>query len=337
VTTPATNYNWSLSSVENGDYYIKIDATLADSNIVSTISGKFSVNNNGNEIPLINSVHPAEESTITDNRPIISANFTIANGMVLNKNQTGISLNDSTLGDCIKTDNSISCVPSQNLAAGRYKAKVEVVDSGKQTGVKEWYFDITDNSASNQTSNVDYIKLLENVGVYVCAGALAIAVIFIIFKFLGKIKRNQNNDNYVGSAPAQPTFTTTTTSIPQPTNQIPSFVSNSGYSNQGSSTVSSSDQPYQIDTYPMNPWDGKVNQAAVQTAAAQPTSGAQTNEIHLDQSDQISMPSSYTTDEIPDWLKSMDSDKPMGESGNERSDLENQPGQNMDQISEPHE
>jgi len=293
-----TIYRWDVSKTNAGDYYIKVEVTLADGTKFNAVSGKFAIDKSGGSVPLISEVNPKEDSAITEKRHKIGANFAVFDGSVVNKNQTVISVDDATLSDCVKTDNSIECAPSEDLLAGKHKVKAVVIDSEKRMNTKEWYFELsTDNTTTTGTFGIN-MEQLKQILTVICCGLGAIIIPLILYKiirmFINKRRESQ-------------TFTE------------PSAIPGSSFSTDSFQIGNSNDARWAV-----------VNEPEAQVGVNPPT-------LSFEEQKPIEMPSSYTSDEIPDWLKTTDGDKPMSISGGEMKTFNSDAIPNIEDISKPHD
>lgn len=329
-TAAASNstFMWDISDISGGDYYIKVEATKTTGTSTSAISGKFSIDKTGGSIPLILSVKPAEDSSMAEKRPEIEAVFTLNDGGSLNKQQTLMSLDDAVITDCVKTDNSISCTLSSDLEIGRHKAKVVVLDNLNKSNTKEWFFDVTADSTDNNsatTNGVD-MEFVKNMGIVVCAGLFVIAFILLGIYWLNRLRRKATTDEYTGGSEISQDNQLGTYAV---SDYQQTDVQN--FQNAPDVTVNPPLTP-EYGYTPTLSYDVTTNQDSNTQVATTPPQFINTS------TDTIQMPSSYTSDEIPDWLKSSDADKPVSVQDGQVQDYNaNDANNSIDNASQPHE
>lgn len=163
-----TEYNWDVTTIEDGDYFLQIVVKDKLGNEVTRISKKFSINNNSTgpdqtNNPLIINLKPQTNSDVTDLRPEIAGDFIPADNAEINPESFIIKLNgqDNKL-DCQNDIKGFSCRPKENLSLGLNKVSATIKDTVAREVTIEWSFNVTsENPVSTPvvTSNDETIVL----------------------------------------------------------------------------------------------------------------------------------------------------------------------------------
>lgn len=281
----ARQYIWDISKVSNGEYFLELEATLKSKEVISKVTDPFTISHEtpGESIPLITDLQPEDGSKITNLRPVISAKYTPSDGATIDPERVSISLNSSPLTNCQKTAAEIKCTLQQDLSIGKNKLTIQVEDSLKKVVVRDWFVEIEGPSGPQiQTNNLLPILLL------ICLGVLAIAIPWILYVVYRRRKAASGAPIAVQQSPA-PIPAPIVQTVMQPTlNQTPTYQETA---------------PPLIGTHEV------VMQTPLQPAPSVAPMGAN-NEPTIQQ------PSMYSSQELPAWLKDMDTaSNPVTESG----------------------
>lgn len=166
-------YTWNLSSVEQGEYYLRIQLTDKDNNLFEVISSKFNIGeDNTSGGTEISSLEPKEGSVLATTKPTIGAKFKVPEGASILMDQIKFFLDDrEDLTVCDKTATEIKCTPVGELTKGKHLVYIEIKDSNGATVVKEWSFTIsedgnggTDDNPTITTNTVQIIIIVFAVG-----------------------------------------------------------------------------------------------------------------------------------------------------------------------------
>jgi hypothetical protein len=298
VPSSVNQLEWNIDSIKGGDYYIKIDAELSSGDTISAVSGQFAIDKSGGTLPLIKNVQPVEDSVISNRKPVLTAEYYSADGSSIPPEQVVMSLDEVVVENCEKTDNTVVCKRDTDLKIGKHTAKLIVMDVNRKSNQKEWSFEVTastntgddENTSSSGLSAVT-IENLKQVGIIVGLGALFIIVPWFGFLFIRKMMRNRSSDPNVQNINVQV----------DPNSIAPSY--------------QTQDQ-FDPNTYVIGNNDYS-EYGNVQPIAQQPLQAPyQAPTITIDNGG-AQMPSSYTDDEIPDWLKDIDAIKPVNQGGHD--------------------
>lgn len=146
--TIPSEYNWDVSKIDDGDYFLQIVVKDKLGNEVSRISKKFSINNNSagpdqTNNPLIINLKPQDNSEISDKRPEIAGDFIPADNAEINPDSFTIKLNDQeNLLDCQHNSQTFSCRPKADLNEGLNKVTATIKDSADRVVTAEWSFTV---------------------------------------------------------------------------------------------------------------------------------------------------------------------------------------------------
>ena len=168
------------------------------------------------------------------------------------------------------------------------------------TNQKEWYFEISDNIDIQTTPGGGFnlnIDMLKQIGGILCIGAAVIFIPWMLFIFVRRLLRNKKNNAEANVV----NFETTTDSV-EP-------------------------YPYQIANNDYSKFDAP-GELVIDPVAAAPMSNFQPMG---DNTGAIEMPASYSTDEIPDWLKDVNSSQAVGVGGGDYKPKEEEGKMNVDE------
>ncbi|KXK26503.1 MAG: Cadherin domain protein [candidate division WS6 bacterium OLB20] len=321
-------YDWDITGLESGQYRLRLVVRDNSGNTFEKISEEFTLSNDtqgGEQVPSVVIVSPAEDSVSADRRPVIELQITAPEGTEVLNEDISVTLDGSELSGCDFDAPDFTCEVPEDLAPGRHKITVSVTDSDGGTTVKEWFFSVGDDPDSTPDSVPDSVPDGSGSGVtypwdnlsgdtlslallILCCGLLLLIIPWLAYTLISR-RREQSvyaPESYpqTTSYDYSPTYTEPAPLVPNP--DVPAYsepvqtyspppVSESFEPSIGSQTVGSEDQ----------------------FATPEPVT-ADTGMGSFD-SPEVSMPSIYSDDEeIPDWLKSADSDtasSPVGPGG----------------------
>lgn len=188
-------YTWDIASLEETDYYLRIQLTDSSNSLFEVISSKFAVKKEGTVSGTnISELQPQEGSTITNKKPVISATFVLPTGVNVAIEQIKFYLDDrEDLTVCDKTAQSISCTLAAELAEGVHTVYIEINDTSGATVVKEWSFTISEDGESNSdnkpTINTNTVQLII---IVFAIGFVLIALPWSVYLFIKRRKASQD-------------------------------------------------------------------------------------------------------------------------------------------------
>lgn len=303
---------WDLGSIASGEYLLRITVTDSNGKNYEKISEKFTLSNdsgNGEEVPLITEVFPQEDSQITDLKVVIKAMLKATEGGSINQEGIKVILDTKELSSCSLNAEILSC-ETEELVTGRHEVTIEVTDSNNKLGVKKWFFEIIEPGSDGVTAP-GQINLL---GRTFEADAFGLALLILClglvllllpwFIYLAWVRRRNeeevvvNNYDYVPSpdpfqlqdmAPQITVNAPAETTYVEPQTYEPSV---------GTQEITNN----YVEPQPVYP-----------VAEAAPPA--------------LEMPTTYSNDDIPDWLKEGESgsgSEPVAPSGSDFTVKENE-------------
>jgi hypothetical protein len=302
------SYKWDITELEEGNYYIKLQLETESGDFFDAISPAFKIfeKEDASLLPQILDIFPEDGAKITITKPEIGAKIIATEGAEIVEDNITVKLNDDTNKlECIYADDLIKCTPKEDLAVGNYKVDITIEDSNNLIRTETWFFDIQEENVSPINSFLDRIKSSQTsvilASVVMCLGLIVLIVPWMLYASMGKKNNNQYDSyNYAG------------------------YQDNNNFSNQDAvvSNYNTYDTPV-VNTYDVAQFDNNnytQEITPVQTEnfempvdtnyQAVPQDNLGYTNQSLDNSlgeDQINMPSSYMSDEVPDWLKDFES------------------------------
>ncbi|MEP7103426.1 MAG: cadherin repeat domain-containing protein [Candidatus Dojkabacteria bacterium] len=164
-----SEYNWDVSKIKDGNYYLQIVVKDNLGNEVIRSSKLFQINNGANgpgqeNNPLIINLKPQDNSEVSDRRTEIAGDFIPADGAEIDASSFTIKLNgQESVLDCQHDDQKFSCIPIHDLNDGLNKVVASIKDKlGRETSV-EWSFTVTTSapvSSPAESGNPDVVIIL---------------------------------------------------------------------------------------------------------------------------------------------------------------------------------
>lgn len=310
-----TTYVFDASEFANGEYYFHLALEDVAQNKYEAVSAKFIIDNDkqssGEIIPFISELRPEDGSQITDLRPDISALISPADSNTeIEMEQISLELDAQSDGlECAFADKRLTCTLENDLELGVHQLFLSVTDATGKTEIKEWSFEVVTVTPTEVTpgdNNVDggfsFTELIQNLSsstirsalTILCVGLTLLLIPWLLY-FAWKRMRGRNM-TYVASddpfAPAAATTTVVSTSTPLMASSADVFDTNFEPT-IGSQTMGEIDEGTQFTSADLGGID--PNQTA---------------------DSMIAQPSTYSAEEVPDWLKDFES-TPLGAAVNQ--------------------
>lgn len=296
----APNFKLPYNIIEPGEYTLRIN--YKDKNgvffgkIITFYIAKES-EFNVRTIPSIYDLEPLDGANILSNPPIISGKISIQESLENNEFDLKVFLNDEDISDSCQFEEEIfECILREEISVGANKLKFEVRDSQNNLNSKSVVFSIGGSDSPNDPNvvNKDTINLF---GTEFSTGILAVAVILVVlgiivilipwFIFSLWIKRSRKKDYY-----------TLNSENYNNTYNAPPISPTIGEQSQNFTPV----QPVQEYQKSPNPYD-----IGTQEITGEVPNIAQAQEVYTSPIFQPivtpTLPTSYTDNDIPDWLK----------------------------------
>lgn len=194
-------YSWNIASLDQGEYYLRIQLTDKDNQLFEIISGKFNIGESSVSTDTeITNLEPQEGSVPTSTKPVISAKFQTPDGVTVLVDQIKFFLDDrEDLTVCDKSVTEIICNPVGELTDGKHTAYIEIKDSSGATVVKEWSFTISsDGTGGSEDKPTITTNTVQIIIIIFAVGFVLIALPWSVYLF---IKRKRAG----GSIPASST------------------------------------------------------------------------------------------------------------------------------------
>lgn len=145
-------FDWNTRGMDDGNYYIRILLVDNTNKLYEIVSDQFTISSQSEVTETeITNLNPESGSKLTENRPLISAEFKTPEGVTINTESVKFTLNDRIdLTICEINENSITCEIVGELTNDTYTVYLEIMDSGGSTITKEWKFDVNSSISNNQ-------------------------------------------------------------------------------------------------------------------------------------------------------------------------------------------
>lgn len=175
----ASETNWDVSSLENGQYYLRLVVTDNSAQQVETsiVSESFYIANpsadstdstgslqagstpedgeagqdgdvagEDTSMPAINNLTPEPDTEINSKKPLISASLHPSNDAEIETSEIEVFLDDQKLGAvCEISETEVMCKIEEDLGLGRHKVRIDIKDSKEKSMTEEWYFTIIES------------------------------------------------------------------------------------------------------------------------------------------------------------------------------------------------
>ncbi len=224
-----TEYNWDVTSVPEGTYYLQVTVVDTKNSIVTHKSPRFSVLNNLTEeelsSPLIINVEPSEGKTqeIVNE---IKGNLVPSNGAKIDPKTFKLLLDGKDItADCNVDDLSFSCPISENLNKGKHSIQIEIKDSNDKKAEHTSSFNIgnpseviVDNNKVTIAGREFSKSTLLVLTLLCCTLSILVLVPWILYSMW---RRDDGSDDYYHDSTTTETVTTAPTYDPNAYNYYP--------------------------------------------------------------------------------------------------------------------
>ncbi|MFQ5492736.1 MAG: putative Ig domain-containing protein [Candidatus Dojkabacteria bacterium] len=362
-------FSWDVTGMTSGEYYLRLRLKDTSGNLFEVVSDKFTVatdddDGGGEEVPLITPKDPAEDGVTTETTPKISFSAAPSEGAEIDSQSVTVKLNDTELEDCSLSQGVVECIVETDLELGRHKLFVEVTDSLGQSAVKEWFFEVvTPVTPTPQPGLGENITLFGNripietfglaIGI-LCVGLLLLLIPWLLYLFIIRRRQEQSYDYYpdesgtgyeVGDYSPTPDYSTSTGDIEiftpgsvgaPPADPLSPEPLEPEQPTPPVEPATDIQQPVQEDAA-YEPTVGDQTLGEEQFVTPEPYSPRETASGGAKGAEPAHMPSIYSDEEVPDWLKTTDENAsaPVSPSG---EDFESRPGVvGSDDTSKPYQ
>ena len=188
------SYEWDVSQISAGQYYIKIEAFFNDGETAAQDSPKFEItkpdNQSGESVPFISELKPEADAKISETLPDIGANYTPSEGAEITTDKVVVILDDKELQNCQAMPDKVICKPAVDLELGRHKVSISVQDSAGKKENKEWFFEVvTVLPTLEPTPSTEFAVFGRNIPqnilgltiLIICCGLLLLLIPWLLF------------------------------------------------------------------------------------------------------------------------------------------------------------
>jgi len=342
--SPEEEYIWDVSELESGEYALRFIITHNDGTQTQQTSEEFFVNPSDvpEEITVISELSPKEEAVLYDSKPEISAKFNTPGDGEIDREKISIWLDDIEEAQslsCEMTDDKIVCLPSEELKDGRHKVKIEVKEESGNTSTKEWFFEVNSENTSDGEGVIIFGREIPRNTLLLACGLSLICLALLGIPWIGyyrtnrktkKLAEDENEFENIGAVEVNEvgkqllpkpvkrkdtkSLGTKQINVTENTYQVPSEVSKFQgeiHHDQVKSEIGGDPTSQYIKDTVIEPMIG--TQTVGEDARPELIPDVQGTESALGgQSEEYVMPSSYTNDEIPSWLKDFEEGQAVG-------------------------
>ncbi len=152
-------YNWDVTNLEDGTYFLMIAVRDKEGVTTARISDQFTIDNqkvSGEFVtrPLIVNVFPTEGSIIKESRPAIKGEFTPPASSDINPASFRFYVNsEDRVQFCEVNEQAFNCELDSELKEGTYKIRAEIRSTDGQGAIREWVVTV-DLSSTTGASTV---------------------------------------------------------------------------------------------------------------------------------------------------------------------------------------
>ncbi|MBD3280013.1 hypothetical protein GF389_00630 [Candidatus Dojkabacteria bacterium] len=141
----ARTYDWDVSEIEDGEYYLRVVVTDTDGNTYEYVLENFSINDPDDDdikdAASIIDVVPEEDSEISS-VDLIEATFVPSQNAEIVEDSLKVFLNDNDiLESCALQVDKLICNVSE-IGEGKHKVELSFEDTNGERAEKSWFFDI---------------------------------------------------------------------------------------------------------------------------------------------------------------------------------------------------
>ncbi|MBD3363051.1 hypothetical protein GF362_05000 [Candidatus Dojkabacteria bacterium] len=144
--SPMKTYEWDVSEIENGDYYVRVILFDEDGKEIAVdSSGVFLVANKEGEeqILTIYEITPANKAEVDELQPVLSAKFEASESGEIDVDSIKIIFDGKNISDdCSIDESGFECEISEDLDYEEYEVEVTVEDTNGESLKKAWSFSV---------------------------------------------------------------------------------------------------------------------------------------------------------------------------------------------------
>lgn len=314
LETDVDSYTWDISQIESGDYFLRITLRDTEDNDYFFISGQFGIGEGGSN-SIFTSVIPEEDSQIGELRPNIIIFFSEPEAPFAEDSLLVNIDGSNEVIECGLFTETVECSLTEDLAVGNHEVSIQIDDQNGNSYSKTWIFEVVDQVPADGGDSVTILgRTIPRSTFNLAIGILCIGLVlllvpwFLYYSFKKRQRGSTNQIQQAGQMQAPPEFTSMD---PEPINMEeyqPQVVVNEPVYSEPTvveaQPVATPEymEPEIIQPEPIGPSDDFSPPTNTTTAPAASSAG-------------MHMPSSYTDEEIPDWLKDFEADQPITPAG----------------------
>lgn len=315
-------YEWDISELSSGKYFLQFTIKDKEENVFEIISDQFEVKT---ERLTIDSLKPDPDSQTSRTKPEISVKISPVEGTTVVEEDIVALLDEKNDNiECTFENNKFTCVVLEDLDFGNHTVKVNAIDSEGDENEAKWSFEVIAQDEGSSSEGVIILFGREiprnyiNIGILLLCGSLLL--LFIPWFIYYQISSRRKEKEYFGTIQDSTVYSPEVGSQDLTSNESP-LVQNveftpvaDNYSSQvevqtpevftsgiGSQSMEEAPVIAQNTTY--------VEPEPVAESFGAPTDFSQSTDTSSNNTGGISMPSSYSDEEIPDWLKDFETDQ----------------------------
>jgi len=303
-----TEYMWDISNISSDSYYIKLLVTDKSGELYEVIGDRFNlpvIQKNNNEISLTID-YPKDGTLISEVNPTITFIATKSDNTDININDINVKLGDTVL-TCTYEKQLVSCPVTNSLTNGEYTINVEVKNSSNKMKSLSWSFTLGEE-ISGDLDTTSMFSNISKASIYLAGIILCIGIAVLVVSWFIYYKKRNSNKQVVG-------IDKTTNNIVEEYDNTP-IVDNFGADEVDS--MSQTSFTHSIGEQTLGD-DIENDNYGVDVDTESSTINDTAPIMDTTDNSELSMPSSYSNEEIPEWLKDFESDQPKTTAGEEYS------------------
>jgi len=312
-------YKWNISTISSGSYYIKLLIADKSGELYEVISDRFDlpvIQKNDSDISLTID-YPKNDTLINELNPTITFIAVPSENANINIDDINVKLENIDL-ICTYEQQLVSCHVVDELAYESYTVNVVVKDSENKEKSLSWGFTVGEE-INNDPSTSSIFGNVSKSSVYLAGLILCIGVVVLFVSWIIYYKKRHSNKEFgdinITTNPVEENIATPVVDIVYP--NVDTNESTNIYDTQPqvtpveNFTTSIGEQTLGDDAEYDNYGVDNVNLSNKDNGNSLVSDDVGTSEL--------SMPSSYSNEEIPEWLKDFESDQPKTSTGDEYS------------------
>lgn len=195
-----TSYDWDVCDLPLGTYYVRVWARDNDGNQRAGLSYPFEIVSAGDiaSSPKIINPMPAPDSTISETKPEISADF-VSVGSPISTEGVVVKVDDKDVtAYAVVTEVGFDYVPLEDMALGEHTVFVSVEDEEGRSVEREWKFTIAESGACMVSLLGLTLPCWVLYALIICGALLLLLIIIVsIVRLVGLAKENREEEQQI--------------------------------------------------------------------------------------------------------------------------------------------